>query len=95
MANKVAVIDSEYITLKLKLGKIHTRFSREITSSIRELEAINASDNSFHAESLNNRITAIIAELDSVNTGIAAAFDASEDNIGKFQRVVNDYDAKL
>ena len=95
MANKVAVIDSEYITLKLRLDKIHTKCLQEMTNLIKELNEINATDNSFHAEALNGRIAAIIGELDSVQSGIAKAFDASEDVIGRFSNVVDDYDAKL
>lgn len=92
MANKVALIDSEYATLKLKLNNIHADCFEQIETVVNEIEKLNTNGGGFYAEELTPQISALIQDLNAVKSSMDSVFAVHEETIESFQRVVDDYD---
>lgn len=92
MANKVALINSEYETLKSKLNNIHADCFEQIETVVNEIEKLNTSGGGFYAEELTPQISALIKELNAVKSSMEAVFSVHEETIKSFQNAVDNYD---
>jgi hypothetical protein len=93
MADKVAVIDSEYDDLKTGLETIHDDYLNQLGDVIGEIRKINDKGGDFYTDLLTPKINNLIDELYTVKLNMKVVFDAHEQLITSFQRVVNDYDS--
>lgn len=92
MANKVALIDSEYETLKTKLYNVHTDCFEQIETVVKEIEKLNTNGGGFYAEKLTPQISAVIKDLNVVKSSMESVFAVHEETIERFQNTVDNYD---
>jgi len=92
MANKVALIDSEYATLKSKLNNIHADCFEQIETVVNEIEKLNTNGGGFYAEKLTPQISALIKDLNAVKSSMESVFVVHEETIESFRSAVDNYD---
>ena len=92
MANKVAVIDSEYSKLESGLKSVHGDCIEAMESAINSVISLTAKGGAFEVDKINGVINSIVENLLSIKGQMRGAFDASEESIKSFQGVVEDND---
>jgi phage-related protein len=92
MANKVAVIESEYSTLENNLGNAHDDCMEQLSGMIASLQTLTGKGGGIHTDQLSPKIEALIGEMQSVKGTIQEIFTTSEELVKSFQTVVGDYD---
>lgn len=92
MANKVAVIESEYARLENNLGNTHEDCMSQLSSMLRVLESLTGKTGGIYTEELSPKIEAIVGEIQNVQGTIEDVFATSEKLLKSFQNVIGDYD---
>jgi seryl-tRNA synthetase len=92
MADKVAVVESEYDALKKGLISVHQDCISQITTVGTKITQILEKDGGFYAYELSSRIKSLVEEIEAVKSSMETVFDASETMIESFKTVVADYD---
>jgi len=92
MADKVALIDSEYSKLKSGVKNVHDDCLDQIKTVVDQIEKLNTNGGGFYAEELTPKINALISEINAIKSSMESVFSAHEEIIKSFQTVVDDYD---
>lgn len=92
MADKVALMDSEYETVKTNLAQAHDTILSCIDQAIKQLEGLNTKGGTFYTDEISPKVDLLCGELGNARSSMETVYSAHREIVESFCSAVEELD---
>ncbi|MBQ8923265.1 MAG: hypothetical protein IJ053_00580 [Lachnospiraceae bacterium] len=92
MADKIGLVDEEYVEFQHRLITMHREYIKSLDSIKMKIRGVNTVEGGLYAEHVSANINSLVSAIDRIETSINALFDTEEEVISTFLKSMDDYD---